>query len=243
MTDASMLPPSRRAFLGQVAVAAAAGVAGTPSALFAASGAAGPGDAPAPRHASPPDDSWLDTLKGKHRQIFDMPQPAGGLPMLHVRNYLNTYADAYGVKHPDVNAVAGLYYMTIPLALNDAMWEKYHLGAAAKIDDRETGAAAVRNVFWQPSAGAKSLAVAGGPLALPLDTAMSELQKRGTLFIVCNNALNFWAGQVAQSTGQTPQAVRAEFDANLLPGMVVVPAMVIAFNQAQERGVTYMFLP
>ena len=230
--------PTRRSFLGQVAVAAA-GAAATPAALLAAPI---PGMPMAP-DAAAADDAWLDTLKGKHRQIFDMPLPAGGLPMLHVRNFLNTYESAYSLRHPDVNAVAGLYYMTVPLALGDALWAKYKLGAAANVVDATTNAPAERNVFLMPRDGMTTLPVAGGPVALPNDTAMTELQKRGTLYIVCNNAMNFWAGRIASSTGQTAPAVRAEMDANLVPGVVVVPAMVIAFNRAQERGVTYMFLP
>jgi hypothetical protein len=236
MPDANVPTASRRTFLGRVAVAAA-GAAATPSALLAGTTAA------APRATVATDDKWLDGLKGKHRQIFDMPLPAGGLPMIHVRNFLDTYASAYGVKYPDVNAVAGLYNMTVPLALGDALWAKYKLGEAAKVTDSATNAPAVRNVFLMPREGMTTLPVGGGPVPLPNDTAMTELQKRGTLYIVCNNALNFWASTIASASGQTTEAVRAELDANLVPGVVVVPAMVIAFNQAQERGLTYMFLP
>ena len=172
-----------------------------------------------------------------------MPHPAGGLPMIHVRNYLNTYRDAYGLSHPDVNAAVGLYYMTVPLALTDPMWDKYGLGAAAQVMDAQTKAPAVRNVYWKPRPGADVLPVAGGPVPLPNDTAMTELQRRGTVFLVCNNALNFWAGTLAAATGEQPELVRAELDAHLVPGVVVVPAMVIAFNRAQEHGLSYMYLP
>ena len=233
MSDSTPHPTSRRDFLGRAATAAAAaaaGLASTPATLLAE------------QAAPPPDDSWLTGLKGKHRQIFDMPQPAGGLPMIHVRNYLDTYASAYGLRHPDVNAVAGLYFMTVPLALTDPMWQKYKLGAAANVVDAETNAPAERNVFWKPRGGAV-LPVAGGPVPVPNDTAMTELQKRGTTYIVCNNAMNFWAGSIARQSGQTPADVRKELDAHLVPGVVVVPAMVIAFNRAQEAGLTYMFLP
>jgi hypothetical protein len=36
--------------------------------------------------------------------------------------------------------------------------------------------------------------------------------------------------------------VRAEFLAHLVPGVVVVPAMVMAVNQAQAKGCSYMHL-
>jgi hypothetical protein len=31
-------------------------------------------------------------------------------------------------------------------------------------------------------------------------------------------------------------------EANMLPGMIIVPAMVIAMNQAQAEGASYMYL-
>jgi intracellular sulfur oxidation DsrE/DsrF family protein len=237
--SSSSTPHDRRAFLGRAAAtaAAAAGLGVAPASLLAAA-------APAPpAGAAKPDDAWLDGLKGKHRQIFDMPQPAGGLPMIHVRNFLDTYKSAYGLGYPDVNAVVGLYGFTVPLALTDELWEKYELGKAISQVDDETKAPAVRNVFWKPRGDAQTIPVAGGPIVPPRDTAMTELQKRGALYIVCNNAMNFWAGRIAGASGQTPAAVRAEMDAHLVPGVVVVPAMVIAISKAQERGLSYMFLP
>jgi hypothetical protein len=226
--------PDRRAFLGRSALAAAALAA--PAALRAAVTA--PVAAPAPSR-----DAWLDRLRGRHRMVFDMPRPTAGVPMYHVRNYLDSYRAAYGLSHPDVDAVVGLYAMTVPLALTDAAWQKYGLGAATGVVDAETGKPAERNVFWKPRPGAETLPIGGGPLPIPNDTAVTELQQRGALYIVCNNALNFWAGALAGPAGAKPAAVREELDAHLVPGVVVVPAMVIAFERAQARGVSYMFLP
>ena len=36
--------------------------------------------------------------------------------------------------------------------------------------------------------------------------------------------------------------LRKEFDANILPGVYLVPAMVVAINQAQTHGCTYMYV-
>ncbi len=220
----------RRTFLGRSARAAAAL-------------AAPPAHRAAPRTPAPGDDRWLDRLRGRHRLVFDMPRPTAGVPMYHVRNYLDSYRAAYGLAHPDVDAVVGLYAMTTPLALTDAAWARYRLGAAIGVVDAETGKPAERNVFWTPRAGADVLPIGGGPLPIPSDTAISELQRRGALYIACNNALNWWAGELARATGGTLAAVRAELDAHLIPGVVVVPAMVIAFQRAQARGLAYMYLP
>ena len=236
------VPPitHRRGFLGRLAIGAAALGAGALPRLAAQSRATGA--VTAKGAAGKPDDKWLDAQKGKHRQIFDMPQPGGGLPLIHVRNYLNAYRDAYGMSAPDVNAVVSLYFMTVPLAFQDAMWEKYKFGEPTKVMDSGTNAAAVRNVFARARDGAELLPVGAAPVPVPADASIQSLQSRGATFLLCNNAFNFWIGGIAKATGGKPEDIRAELVSQLLPGVVIVPAMVVAFNLAQERGLSYMYL-
>ncbi|HJR66896.1 MAG TPA: hypothetical protein VJ802_10725 [Gemmatimonadaceae bacterium] len=186
-----------------------------------------------------PDEKWLDSLTGKYKQVFDMPNPTHGLGVVHIRNYLKAWKDNYNLEHPQVNAVGTLYYMTIPLGFTDPMWAKYKLGEAIKETDATTNAFAVRNIYQKADPGAATLSIKG-IANWPADTSMEALQKKGTLFIMCNNALNFWAMNVASATNQTMEAVRAEFLAHLVPGVVVVPAMVMAVDQAQAKGCSYM---
>ena len=186
-----------------------------------------------------PDDTWLKSLTGKHKQVFDMPNPTAGLGLIHIRNYLKAWKDNYNVEHPQVNAVGTLYYMTIPLGLTDPMWAKYKLGEAIKETDKKTDAFATRNIYLKADPGDATMSIKG-IADWPADTAMEPLQKKGALFIMCNNALNFWAMNVAKATNQTMEAVRAEFLAHLVPGVVVVPARVMAVDQAQAKGCSYM---
>jgi hypothetical protein len=83
-------------------------------------------------------DAWLDQLKGKHRQLFDAPEPDGGTVLRHVRNYLDTWREAYGVQERDVSVIVVLYARTVPLGLQDPMWTKYKLGAALNLTDGAT---------------------------------------------------------------------------------------------------------
>jgi intracellular sulfur oxidation DsrE/DsrF family protein len=186
-----------------------------------------------------PDEKWLDGLTGKYKQVFDMPNPSAGLGMIHIRNYLKAWKDNYNLEHPQVNAVGTLYFMTIPLGLTDPMWEKYKLGEAIKETDEKTNAFAVRNIYQKADAGEATMSIKG-IADWPADASIEELQKKGTTFIMCNNALNFWAMNVSKATNQPMEAVRAEFLAHVVPGVVVVPAMVMAVNQAQARGCSYM---
>ncbi len=225
--------PKRRESLGTFAAGAVAlGITGSVSRAFAAD-----------RKTRPdltPSDKWLRAVTGKHRQFFDMPNHQNGMGLLHVRNYLNTMRDTYNLKHPDVTAVIGLYGMTTLLGFNDAMWKKYGLGNALKVMDG-SNAPATQNVFSSAPAGASSLSVTGAPIPIPVDTSISALQDRGAVVILCNNAFNVWMGLLGGGGAKSAE-LRKEFEANMLPGIYLVPAMVVAVNQAQMHGCSYMYL-
>jgi len=58
---------------------------------------------------------------------------------------------------------------------------------------------------------------------------------------VCNIALTFNSMRLAKDMGMQADAIKKEWVANLLPGVVVVPSGVIAVNRAQEKGCAYCF--
>ncbi len=221
----------RREFLGKLAAGAVAlGLSGSIPKAMAAERTR--------RSDQTPSDKWLSAVTGKHRQIFDMPAPENGLGLLHVRNYLNTLRDTYHVTHPDATAVVTLYGMSTLLAFNDGMWKKYSIGNVLKVMDGSNAPAAA-NVFAAAPAGSSSLSLTGAPLAIPADTSISALQQRGSVFILCNNAYNLWMSLLGKDKAAD---LRKEFDANMLPGVYLVPAMVVAINQAQTHGCSYMHL-
>jgi hypothetical protein len=231
-------PTTRREFVGRIttgAMALGVGAASTPAAVLATT----PGlDESA---AEKWDNSWLNGIKGNHAQIFDMPAPNGGFGLLHILNYIDTYKTELGVSYPSALAIVSLYGMTTLLAFNDSMWGKYKFGELLKVNDRATKSAAVRNVF--AAAG-----MAGAPLGadfafeIPGWSSMSSLQSRGVRFILCNNAFNFWVDRLAFGSAAKAAEIRRDLEANMLPKIIIVPAMVIAFNQAQAAGASYMFL-
>jgi intracellular sulfur oxidation DsrE/DsrF family protein len=75
-------------------------------------------------------------------------------------------------------------------------------------------------------------------MTLP-QASIESLQKRGATFILCNNSLGLFADMVAKARGLQTDAVMADFKANILPGVTLVPGMVVAIEQAQKRGLTY----
>ncbi len=211
------IPTHRRGFVGAIATLGAGMVLG-----------AGTGAHPL-LVTQQPSDAWLDHLKGKHRQLFDVPDPEGGTVLRHVRNYLDAWRDAYGIGEQDVNVVVTLYARTTPLGLQDAMWAKYQLGAALNITDPTTNAPLVRNWFAHPKAGDP---VADGEPG----TSMETLHHRGVIFALCNNALKRWSARLEKSGLGAATDVHADLVAHALPGVVIVPDVLVTMTRAHERG-------
>jgi len=216
---------------------------GTAAAFTVASG-----EQPANAQQGGPDD-WIKSVKGTHRCLFDFPQHKNGMPLLHILNYLNTYASAYKTAPGQVGAVGTFYGIggqsSIPLAFNDAMWAKYGLGAYTGLKDA-SGKPHMRNVLNKPTANDANLlmeAVQSPPIpalagALPA-LGIESLQKMGTTFLLCANAFGGWCAELeARGKGKVAD-IEAEMKANMLPGVIMVPAMVIPIEAAQRAGITY----
>jgi intracellular sulfur oxidation DsrE/DsrF family protein len=64
--------------------------------------------------------------------------------------------------------------------------------------------------------------------------------KRGVVFLMCNNALRLTSQALAKARGEAAEAVYEDLKASRLPGTVLVPAMVVAINRAEEAGFSYV---
>ena len=185
-------------------------------------------------------DRWITELKGRHRCLFDFPSHAGGLPLIHMYNYINTYKAAYAEPNTAVNAVGTFYgppgeTASIPLAWNDAMWEKYKIGEVLKFTDPATKLPSKRNMYFRPKAGDPVLA--GGAFAV---AGIESLQRMGATFLMCNNAFQMWVSFLSGSGSKgNPSEIERDLRANLVPGVVTVPAMVIAIEKGQVAGIAY----
>jgi len=194
-------------------------------------------------------DAWIKEVKGSHRCLFDFPQHKGGVPQLHILNYLNTYATAYKTGAGEVGAVGTFYGVgtqaSIPLAFNDAIWTRYELGVYTGLKDAD-GKHYTRNVFNRPTPRDLHLLMQayGTPMIPALADAIpalgiENLQKMGAKFVLCANALGIWCLELEARGKGKAQDIERELRANLLPGVTIVPAMVIAIEKAQEAGIKY----
>ena len=215
------------AMIAAVAIAATAtmaaarvGIAATEPALKAAAVHAGPKE---------PSNKWLEGLTAKHKQFFDAPAPNGGIPLVHVMNYYDTYNKAFAVKDGDIDAVLTFYGSTTFYGLNDAAWAKYQIGEFLETNDA-TGKPATANP-WRATPNILGM-------TLP-QASIESLRKRGATFILCNNALTIFSALLAQKRGLDANVVYQDLKANILPEVDLVPGMVVAVEQAQRAGLSY----
>jgi len=210
---------ARRGFIGRVAATVAA--AGLSSTLPSSLGAETVSDFGSLDAAL---DAWFGRIKGKHRMIFDAPEPNNGLVAIWPRVYLNTMQATWP---GETTAVVILRHDGLALALGDPVWAKYGIGEMFNIKDGD--APAKRN----PYATITGLPIAG--------LGISELLKSGVLVGACDVALTIYSAGAAKKMGLDPDAVKKEWIAGLLPGVQVVPSGVLGVARAQELGCAYCF--
>jgi hypothetical protein len=219
MSDLTASTTGRRGFLGGIAaVAAAAGLSGVVPSRLAAENT--PGDASLDAAL----DAWFGKIKGKHRIIFDAPEPNSGFVGIWPRVYLNTMEATYPGP---ATAVVILRHEALPLAMGDPLWAKYSLGEMFSIKDGAVPA--TRN----PYAVITGLPIPG--------LGISELIKSGVLVGACDVALTVYSAGAAKKMGLAPDAVKKEWVAGLLPGVQVVPSGVLGVARSQELGCVYCF--
>lgn len=250
-----MLPGSsarstpRRRFLGHVAggavTLAAGALAGRDLAAQQGAGPAAPSPAsrPAPLEASPWDMSWVERVKGKHRQVFDAPEIADATVLHQASTWMRDYASVYGTRDDEMTAVLVIRHSAIPMILDDELWKRLELGAKwtelsddkKPIPDPETGEPALRNPFLNANAGNE----ARHSMLWP-DGGLDTLIARGAVVLGCDLALGGLTGLLMQAEGMKREEASRTVREHLLPGVTVMPSGIFAVTRAQEEGCQYL---
>ena len=188
-----------------------------------------------PTPLEPPTDAekwdlrWIETLRGRHKQVFDCGPIQEDLPPMRVvANWLDAHKAVYGLEHPKVNAVLGIAGSAFPINASDALWAKYKIGERWKLHEPGTEQWATRNFYYDPPADSPFSRM-----------SVKTLQSRGAIFWQCNNALLGVAERLARATGQEPGPTYDELRAGLNPGVRVIPAHTMLLGLMQERGCAY----
>ena len=171
--------------------------------------------------------SWLNQLRGKHRQVFDLSNMEVGLAV--VRNWFDAHQAVYGLRYPDLNAVIGIGGRAFPINASDDLYRKFPIGDLWKVNDPGTGRPAERNVFLE-----------GGQTPQAREATVRALQARGAIFWQCDNALRQnVAVRIAEAVKRPSEEVYAELKASLNAGVKLVPAHTMLLGLAQEQGCAY----
>jgi hypothetical protein len=180
--------------------------------------------------------SWTDRLSsGTHKQVFDAPEIADGTALHQARMFYVNYKDVYSTPETDLRAVLVFRHESIPVVLGDAAWAHYpFIGKkVTKLKDPTTGEWAQRNPFLNAKKDDKYA------LIWP-DGGLDALIARGAIVLACNLAFGGFAGQIAERTKQPKDAVHAELQAALVPGVTLVPSGIFGVIRAEQGGCAYI---
>jgi intracellular sulfur oxidation DsrE/DsrF family protein len=220
-------PAARRGFLGRLLQCTAA-----ITLLGAAPKGASADEGTERRDDASPGDDWIKDLKGTHRTVFDMSAHRNGKPLTQAKNYLDAWRDAFKIPESDLNLVIGVHGEAIPLVLTDPLWSRFKIGEQYEVTDAGTKSAGVRNVFSAANAAAAGLVTA--------EQSVEALQKRGVRFVVCMNTIAGATKKLSAAGLGATEEIRSALMSGMLPGVITVPAMVVALTQLQEHGVKYV---
>ena len=229
----------RRAFLQNIvsagAVVAGAGLLGACATANASRGGA---LASASESESPLwDMSWQKRL-GKYRTVYDAPQPQNGAPLYVVASTIAGYKAALPKSAHEFTPVLVLRHNASFMTVNDSMWKRL------KANERLTPKATAdkypdHNPFINFVPGTQESLVSA-------TSALTALQKDGTIILVCNRALTALSFGLARSEPtnfkNNDEALK-EIRKNLIPGVIPMPNGIFAVAAAQDAGCGYMPIP
>ena len=225
---------SRRDFVANVGRLASAAALTACMNPVSHQGGASTGSQPSPRGGEW-DLSWIDRLAAAtDRAVFDWPSigdPGDPIVVEIAARYLDNCEAAYRAQTYDARAVLNIRTRAVPAALNDALWERYALGAEYSVDDPVTRQPALRNPFWHrapdPSPG----------VTLP---TIEDLVQRRAIILVCDFALGHLAKRLAAKGGRDADEVHRELRSGFVPGSFAVPSGIFGLARSQNAGCAYV---
>jgi intracellular sulfur oxidation DsrE/DsrF family protein len=207
----------RRALIAGLGTTAAAVALGTPASAQTAATAFQP--------SRYPQDDWFATRPGKHRVILDTVSSAGVADAIRFANNLFVGSKTgYSVDESDMAIVVCLRHRATSHAYPDALWSKYSRALDRSDELGSTAPPATVNTY---NTGERP--------------QLTELTKRGLLFMVCATATRGIATRAAGPNGNV-DAIFKELEANLIPNGRLVAAGVVGVIHAQEHGYSYVYV-
>lgn len=222
----------RRRFLGWLGGASLAGLA-TPRSAFAHPSPVAP-SAPPPAHPAPVTDSWdmswVAQVSGKHRAVFDSPEPSDGAALIRAVAWCEHYKEVYGVERGDMSPVLVLRHSAIDLIMGDAYWERLEIGKQLKMKDGKGK--------WRRANPISRHGAPAGEQAMKY--TLESFLEGGGVVLACGWAFRFVVSRIEKKDRLDAAAARARAMAEMIPGVIIQPNGIFAALRAQEAGCSYV---
>ena len=189
---------------------------------------------PAQGQAMQWDDTWATTLAaGKYKAVIDGPELGEADFLWQAHAFFDGCKKVLSAQESEIAVAVVIRHEAIPVAYNDAIWQKYDLGKRLKVKDPVTRKNAKRNPFLMVPEG-----VANFDWMKPM--TLTGLGARGVTFPCCNQATRFLASRIAGWTHGDRAAIYEELKQNLVPGARLQPTGLYATMRAQQVGAAFM---
>ena len=209
---------NRRDFLGTLGVGS-----------MAAAIPAVPNEQPAPLNQTW-DMSWVESVKGKYRAVFDSPAFSDGAGLFRAEFWRSEYKEVYGTPASDMSPVVVVRHEGIWLAMNDEFWKKYSVGKRQKFKNGETKQWYDRNPIATTAPGSPP----------EFDVNVAKFISQGGVILACGLAFQGVVGVVAKQDKISKEEADKTARKYLLPGVILQPSGVFAVLRAQEAGCHYI---
>ncbi len=158
----------------------------------------------------------------------------------NIKNSFNGLQFGFGYARGGIAIALAAHGPSAVYGYADELWAKYRLGEFFTLTD-STGAPVASNTFLAKRAAIDPAVDPDDPAGMYQDASIEMLQHRGLVVLICHTAVEEQARALVKRgfgpAGASPSDVADELLTHLIPGTVVVPAMVatIAVLQAKYR--------
>jgi hypothetical protein len=186
-----------------------------------------------PQAAGHWDLSWVRSIHGKYRAVFDAAEIEDGFGIWRAKIWRQQYSQIFGVPESGLGTVLILRSDAVALAMNQDFWLAYDIGKRWNVHDPSTGQDTARNPVIDRT----------GPNALPTQFSgftLEDLMIGGTIVLVCALALRDCAVLVSEKDRIPIEAADRRVKSMLLPGLILQPSGIFAAVLAQDNGCRYV---
>lgn len=156
----------------------------------------------------------------------------------NIKNGLNGLHFGFGYPAERIAMVLAPHGPSSAYTYSDEVWQRYRIGAAFNLKDA-AGKAIESNLFLRPSSAFESSNDPDDPQGIFQDTSIATLQSRGVVVLTCHTAVEEQARAIVKNgfapAGMDASAVADDILTHLIPGAIVVPAMIAAIAELQQR--------